>query len=108
MSDVQLISTKEEWFEFIKNPDTVTDFARRNGCVPCQRLEPHLATAAGKVEGVKFAKVYMDECDSDFTDYIMDALGVMGTPTLMRYKYGEFAGIVTGRSAPLLIKELSA
>lgn len=94
--------------EFINQPDTVTDFARRNGCVPCQRLEPHLNTVAGKMPDVKFAKVYMDECDPEFLDYIMDELKIMGTPTLLRYCYGTLAGPVVSRVTPLLIKELDS
>lgn len=101
------ITSKEEWFEFIKGSSTVTDFARRNGCVPCKRLEPHYEKAAENLSDIKFAKVLMDEVEPDFLDYIMDDLKIMGTPTVLHYTNGALNRGISGRTAPVIIKELS-
>jgi len=110
LTDVVELSTKAEFDAAIAEGRVVIDFARRNGCVPCQRLEPHYKAAANApvLEDITFYKVMLDEVDGDFLDYIMDRVGIRSTPTVLEYRHNNVYGEVKGRTAPLIIKELSA
>lgn len=106
MSDVIELKTLSEFFSAVGGHErVVVDFAKRNGCVPCARLEPHYAAAAAVVP-IPFYKVMLDEIDREFMDYVLDDIGIMSTPTVIEYRYGRFFGLVTSRVAPKLIKEL--
>lgn len=95
--------------EAIALPRAVVDFARRNGCVPCMRLEPHLKAAAKSpaLEDISFFKVMLDEVDDDLLNYAMDQVGIQSTPTVMEYRYGSVYAVVKERTGPKLIKELA-
>ena len=109
MFDVIDLSTKAQFDEAIASGRVVIDFARRTGCVPCQRLEPHYKAAASAtaLEGITFYKVMLDEADSDLLGHAMDVLNVRGTPTVIEFLDGERQRDISGRTAPLIIKELS-
>lgn len=110
MTDVAELTTKAEYDEAVSAGRVVIDFARRHGCVPCQRLEPHYKAAANApvLEDITFYKVMLDEVEPEFLDYVMDVLGILGTPTVIEFRNGERYRDISGRTAPLLIKELSA
>lgn len=109
MTEVTELSTKAQFDEAVAADRVVIDFARRHGCVPCQRLEPHYKAAAKApvLEGINFYKVMLDEIDDEFFGYIMDRVGIKSTPTVLEYRYSNVYAEVEGRTAPLLIKELS-
>lgn len=104
------INTLEALRGEMNAPRAVIDFARRNGCVPCQRLEPHFKAAASApvLEDIRFSKVMLDEVPSDLLDYCMNVLVIRGTPTVIEFRNGERYADITGRTAPVIIKELSA
>ena len=110
MTDVAELKTLAEFEEAIAADRVVIDFARRNGCVPCQRLEPHYKAAANStvLEDINFYKVMLDEVDMEFFGYVMDKVGIRSTPTVLEYRSGSVYREVEGRTGPLLLKELSA
>lgn len=110
MTEVIELKNKAEFDEAVAAGRVVVDFARRFGCVPCQRLEPHYKAAANApvLEDIDFYKVMLDEVDPELLNYAMDVLNVRGTPTVIEFRNGERHADVTGRTAPLIIKELSA
>lgn len=110
MTEVIELTSKAQFDDAVATGRVVIDFARRFGCVPCQRLEPHYNMAAKSpvLEDITFYKVMLDEVDSDLLDYAMDVLRVLGTPTVIEFRDGERHADIAGRTAPLLIKELSA
>lgn len=110
MTEVIELTTKAQFDEAIAAGRVVIDFARRHGCVPCQRLEPHFNAAASApvLEDISFYKVMLDEIDTEFFDYIIESVGIKSTPTVLEYRYGSVYAMIEGRTAPLLIKELSA
>lgn len=110
MAEVIELTTKAQFDEAIAEGRVVIDFARRHGCVPCQRLEPHYKAAANApvLEDIDFYKVMLDEVEPELLDYAMDVLNVRGTPTVIEFRNGERHADIAGRTAPLLIKELSA
>lgn len=110
MTEVIELTTKAQFDEAVAAGRVVIDFARRNGCIPCQRLEPHYKAAANApvLEDIDFYKVMLDEVDREFLDYIMDKVGIKSTPTVLEYRNSNVYAEVKGRTAPLLIKELSA
>lgn len=81
------------------------DFARRNGCVPCKRLEPHYKATAAKVD-VPLYVVYLDEADEPLFNYATQNLNVLGTPTVIRFYDYDSPMHLEGRTAPVLIKEI--
>jgi thiol-disulfide isomerase/thioredoxin len=101
------LTTKEEFWEAVKQPHTVIDIARRNGCVPCARLEPHFQKAAETLPGIKFYQMHLDEVEGETLDYMLDGLGILSTPTVLEYKYGGLQKYINARTAPLLIRELT-
>lgn len=110
MTEVIELTTKAQFDEAIAEGRVVIDFARRYGCVPCQRLEPHYKAAAKAtaLEDIAFYKVMLDEVDGEFFDYIMESVGIKSTPTVLEYRHSNVFSEVKSRTAPLIIKELSA
>lgn len=109
MTEVLELKTKAEFDEAITAGRAVIDFARRHGCVPCARLEPHFKAAANApvLEDITFYKVMLDEVDREFLDYVMDSIGILSTPTVLEYRYGSVYDDVQARTTVALIKELT-
>lgn len=99
------ITTLYEFKNFTRG-DGVVDFAKRSGCVPCQRLEPHLKSASARVD-IPFGKVYLDLSDEDLLNHVVTVLGIKSTPTLYLYENGKVVRAIESRTAPGIIKELS-
>lgn len=106
MSDVTEITTLDALVDAQHDDRAIIDFARRHGCVPCARLEPHFTAAAPAVDA-NFYKVLLDEVDEDLLKFVIDVIGVKSTPTVLEYRSGSVHGEVKGRTAPQIIKELS-
>ena len=102
------ITSARELDDFVQNSiPAVVDFAQREGCVPCKRLAPHFEAAAGSLDHVNFAVVYLDELgEGDFAS-IVGEFGLMGTPTLILFGR-NFYKRLDARTAPLLIKEINS
>lgn len=109
MTEVIELKTKAQFDDAIAAGRVVIDFARRFGCVPCQRLEPHFKAAANApvLEDITFYKVMLDEVDDEFLDYIMDRVGIMSTPTVLEYRYNNVYAEIKERVAIKIIKELT-
>jgi thioredoxin 1 len=71
-------------------------------CGPCRMVAPELDKLAGRVDGVKFVKVNIDENSDLAVRY-----GVMSIPTIAKFVGGELtAQIVGARGADAMGKEL--
>ena len=71
-------------------------------CGPCRMVAPELDKLAGRVSGVKFVKVNIDDNAELAMKY-----GVMSIPTIAKFVNGELAAQVIGaRGADALGKEL--
>jgi thioredoxin 1 len=71
-------------------------------CGPCRMVAPELDKLAGRVEGVKFVKVNIDDNSELAVRY-----GVMSIPTIAKFVGGEMAAQVVGaRGADAMGKEL--
>lgn len=71
-------------------------------CGPCRMVAPELDKLAGRVDGVKFVKVNVDDNAELAVKY-----GVMSIPTIAKFVKGELAAQVIGaRGADALAKEL--
>jgi thioredoxin 1 len=71
-------------------------------CGPCRMVAPELDKLAGRVEGVKFVKVNIDENSDLAVRY-----GVMSIPTIAKFVGGEMAAQIVGaRGADAMGKEL--
>lgn len=101
------ITNLDDFSDIVKGTRTVVNFARRNGCVPCQRLKPHYEAAAKVVPGTEFYSVMLDEVEDALLDYALDDLTIMSTPTVLLFVDGEVEGVVQSRTAPALITELT-
>lgn len=101
------LTTKEEFWDAVKQPHAVIDIARREGCVPCARLEPHFQKASEALPGTKFYQMHLDEVEGETLDYMLYGLCILSTPTVLEYKYGGLTKYVSARTAPLLIRELT-
>lgn len=100
------VTTLEEFSNLFEGQeDFIVDFARRNGCVPCRRLEPHYKAAAAKVD-VPMYVVYLDEADVPLFNYATGHLKVLGTPTIIRFRWHGDT-VLEGRTAPVLIQEIN-
>lgn len=110
MTDVAELKTKSAYDGAVAAGRVVIYFARRHGCVPCQRLEPHYKAAASApvLEDIYFYKVMLDEVEPELLSYALDMLNVRGTPTVIEFRNSERYADISSRTAPLLIKELSA
>lgn len=107
MTNVTEITDKTTFLDNTARGRSVVDFARRNGCIPCQRLEPHYRLAAEKMPDITFYKVMLDEIDKDFFEYIISTFGIKSTPTVVEFIDGDVMRHVSARTGPLIIKELS-
>jgi thioredoxin 1 len=71
-------------------------------CGPCRMVAPELDKLAGRVDGVKFVKVNIDDNSELAVRY-----GVMSIPTIAKFVGGEMAAQVVGaRGADAMGKEL--
>ncbi len=71
-------------------------------CGPCRMVAPELDKLAGRVEGVKFVKVNIDDNSELAVRY-----GVMSIPTIAKFVGGEMAAQIVGaRGADAMGKEL--
>lgn len=95
-----LLGTAEE-----EQRTVVLDFAQRNGCVPCKRLEPHYRAVAKNFADVRFAVVYLDEVDRDDFEELVTDFNVSATPTVVMFGYKRTE--LKERTAPKLIDEIT-
>ena len=103
MSEVNWITDEDDLDAIIAdNPTVVIDFTAPSWCVPCQRFAPHFDKAAKAADGVTFVAV-----DVDKAPWAMVKFGVQGVPTVMLYKYGEYAKNLQERTVVKLLSEIS-
>lgn len=108
MSEVREIKSAEELDDFLRSTNrAVVDFAKRNGCVPCKRLEPHYNAAAKSLDEVDFAVVHLDELEQADFYHLMDEFGLRSTPTVV-YFDDTAVTVLEARTGPLLIKEINS
>lgn len=81
-------------------------FAKSVGCVPCQRLKPHIDIVKDKLTNIDFYEINLDLCEREIFEYALSELSIQSTPTVM-YFTESGPKIIQSRTAPLLIKELS-
>lgn len=60
-------------------------------CGPCRALSPILQEMDGKIEGVTFAKLNVDEANSIASEY-----GVVSIPTVIIFKNGQEVNRIIG------------
>lgn len=107
MSEVTELTDVYEVFDFInESRPAAVDFARRNGCVPCKRLEPHYKAAASKLQDVNFGVVHLDELSAEHFDLLVGEFNLSATPTVLLF--AEQTKELKERTAPKLIEEISA
>ena len=74
---------------FMKNVFALVAFFGAEGCAPCARVRPMLASVVAEYDRDRVRLVEMDvEADADTAD----ALGVAGTPTALFYRVGARGG----------------
>ena len=105
MSVIELTSA-QEFFDFIEDYEVVVvEFARRHGCIPCNRLAPHFKMASDRFDDVPFGAVYLDEIKPEDMFTLVDEFGLLSTPTVLMFR-GSLKTELLGRTAPVLINEI--
>ena len=92
--------TTENFQDFVKSNDVVLVDFWAEWCAPCVMMAPVIDELEGEMDGVKFAKLNVDE-----NPEIASIFGIMSIPTLMVFKRGEVADMVVGVVAKDTLKE---
>ncbi|HHH78120.1 MAG TPA: thioredoxin [Thermoplasmatales archaeon] len=92
--------TTENFQDFVKSNDVVLVDFWAEWCAPCVMMAPVIDELEGEMDGVKFAKLNVDE-----NPEIASIFGIMSIPTLMVFKGGEVADMVVGVVAKDTLKE---
>jgi len=92
--------TTENFQDFVKSNDVVLVDFWAEWCAPCVMMAPVIDELEGEMDGVKFAKLNVDE-----NPEIASTFGIMSIPTLMVFKGGEVADMVVGVVAKDTLKE---
>jgi thioredoxin 1 len=82
--------TKDTFKNEIANGVVLVDMYA-DWCGPCRALTPMLEEMDGKIEGVTFTKLDVDEADE-----IAQSYGVMSIPCVVIFKNGQEAGRIVG------------
>ena len=90
----------ENFQDFVKSNDVVLVDFWAEWCAPCVMIAPVIDELEGEMDGVKFAKLNVDE-----NPEIASIFGIMSIPTLMVFKRGEVADMVVGVVAKDTLKE---
>lgn len=87
----------------------VVKFTAPSWCVPCRQFAPHYEKAAdiamfkSDMSGLAtFAAVDIDEVPDVVLDY-----GVLGVPTVMLFKNGQYVRDLKGRTVVTLLSEIN-
>jgi len=92
--------TTENFQDFVKSNDVVLVDFWAEWCAPCLMIVPVIEELEGEMNGVKFAKLNVDE-----NQEIASMFGIMSIPTLMIFKGGEMADMIVGVVAKDTLKE---
>ncbi|MBP3891891.1 MAG: thioredoxin [Solobacterium sp.] len=88
---MEIIKTKEEFTQLLKDNEKVFVDFYADWCGPCKMLAPVVEGLAKKNEDVTFVKVNVDDNSEIASQY-----GIMSIPALFAFKNGEVAGSTVG------------
>ncbi len=92
--------TSENFREFVKNHDTVVVDFWAPWCSPCLLIAPVIDELEREMDGVKFAKLNVDE-----NQEIAGMYSIMSIPALMIFRRGEMADMTRGVIAKEALQE---
>lgn len=81
MSNIQIINTKEDFIEIIKNNELVLVNCGLTFCAPCKRIAPDYEKLSKEYPSVVFCKITLNDLDDSIEEYFINYLNLTKYPS---------------------------
>jgi len=81
MSNIQIINTKEDFIEIIKNNELVIINCGLTFCAPCKRIAPDYEILSKEYPTVVFCKIILNDLDDTIEEYFINYLNLTKYPS---------------------------